>query len=58
MNVTAIWEGLTHCEQLSYMHQMGKFMVNTFDLNSTQTENMTVLLWRLFMQMIDEGCWV
>ncbi len=58
MNATAIWESLNHCEQMSYIHQMGKFMVNTFDLNSTQTEDMTILLWRLFMQMIDEGCWV
>ena len=58
MNVTEIWANLNHCEQLSFIHQMGKFMVNTFDLNSTQTQDMTILLWRLFMQMIDEGCWV
>ena len=58
MNVTTIWEGLTHCEQMSYIHQMGKLFLNTFDLNATQSLEIRTMLWDLFMRMIDNGCWV
>ncbi len=58
MNVTTIWEGLTHCEQMSFVSQMGKMFLNTFDLNATQSLEIRVMLWDLFMRMIDEGCWV
>ncbi len=58
MNVTIIWEGLTHCEQISYIHQMGKMFLNVLDLNATQTIEIKTMLWALFMKMIDEGCWV
>ena len=58
MNVTGIWEGLTHCEQMSFIHQMGKMFLNTFDLNATQTIEIKTMLWSVFMSMIDNGCWV
>ena len=58
MNVTTIWEGLTHCEQMSFVSQMGKGFLNIFDLNATQTLEIRTMLWDLFMRMIDEGCWV
>ncbi len=57
-NFTAIWETLNQCEQLSYIHQIGKLMSNTFSLNSTESEGLTMLLWGVFMKMIDKGCWV
>lgn len=57
-NFTAIWENLTHCEQLSYIHQIGKLIVNTFDMNATTALEVKTSLWFIFMRMIDEGCWV
>jgi len=58
MNTTGIWETLTHCEQMSYLNQVGKFILNTFDMNATTTLEVKTVLWGLFMRMIDEGCWV
>ncbi len=57
-NSTSIWEGLTHCEQLSYLSQVGKMFLNVLDLDTTQIVEIKTTLWALFMKMIDEGCWV
>jgi hypothetical protein len=57
-NFTIAWDSLNHCEQMSFIHQIGKLIVNTFDMNATTTLEIKTSLWGLFMQMIDEGCWV